>query len=159
MNKQHINRKNRQIYFKKIPNCLDTKCLAHKSLAHTLLWLLRLVREAFKKKTLNPWACPYLGGGGVPGSSAHTSLAFFFAWSKPTYLAQDVPKHILCSLLTQYFIYFLIYFTIKINSLTFYSSIFFRIVLIKNNPKFYKTCFTAYQTTPIIQKKKHSKKT
>ena len=77
---------------------------------------------------------------------------------------QEAPKQILCSLLRQYFIYFVIYLTIKINPLTFNlsnfsrpSSALFCVVLIKIYQKWYKICFTAYHTTPIIQKTSQKK--
>ena len=59
-------------------------------------------------------------------TSAHTSLGFFLHGPNLLVWLTEAPKQILCSLLTQCFIYFLIYLTIKINPTTFSLSNFGR---------------------------------
>ena len=54
-----------------------------------------------KKKKLNPWACSYLGGeGGGSLSQRSHLLKFFFACSKPTWLALGSLKIFFGSLLS-----------------------------------------------------------
>ena len=93
------------------------------------------LEKALKNKPIESVSMLIPRGGG-PQASAHTSLGFPPACFKLTWLALGSPKQILCSLISQYLICFLIYLTIKINPLTFNLSnlvkfwlSFFRVVL------------------------------
>ena len=94
------------------------------------------------------------GGGGVSGTSAHTSLGFF-CMLQTYFVGSRMPKtnflvipnsifHIFSNLFDEKHQFSHLWYVKFLPSI-------FCVVLIKFNPKFYQICFTAYQTTPILR--------